>query len=274
MSSRYIIDDIQHCISHEDHQLHFHHTYQILFVMKGASEITFSHTTQIVREESIIFLRNLEQHAVHVIETPYHGYVLHLNPLLTDQNIIDSKLLSILKVRPASFCNHINISRIFSTITSLFEQMLSEFKHHYPYKRELLIQLVNQLLIQIWRLSPDSFPMSALAENETIFQIQTYIETNYLQDISITNLAQQFYLSPSYLSHNFKNMTGFSPKQYLMLLRLSHSKSLLQHSDDSISNIAYKSGFSDINNYIKYYKHYFDETPSATRKRKKDAKDQ
>lgn len=267
MNTESILESIEYSTSEKSYFPHFHNSYQILFPMVGSIELELRNSKNIIREKSLIFLSNLEKHAVRVLSTPYIGYVLYLNPKVIEHCIPDPKLLSLFKVRPAFFRNDIDVSDMFNEVHDIFIHILREASNDAPYKEDVLVQLVNYLLILLWRRHSSCFPTSMFTSNRTMYDVQVYLDKNYLEDISITDLAKQYYISASCLSRRFKEFSGFSPKQYLMLHRLMHAKNLLIHTDAQISEIAFRSGFSDINNFIKYYKKFFSENPSATRHR-------
>ena len=59
------------------------------------------------------------------------------------------------------------------------------------------------------------------------------------------------YMSPSYLSHLFKQETGFAPIQYIMRRRIGKAQSLLISTDYSVTKIASMIG-CDSSNYFNY----------------------
>lgn len=267
MISDCIVESIKYGTSFNDCCARFSNSCKILFLTQGAIELELIDGRRAIHAHSLIFLNEREEYAIRALAAPYSGYVLDFNPVLLDQSILDPKLLSILKVRPPSFRNDIRLAAESDAIRQVFQSLKTEAESCQPYRNETIIMLTNSLLILLYRHHPDSFPFSAIAANESLYKVQVFLDENYLEKISITDLAKQFYLSPSFLSKRFKDFTGFSPKQYTMIRRVMYSRNLLLHTDAQISDIAFRSGFNDVNNYIKTYKSYFSETPSATRKR-------
>ena len=85
------------------------------------------------------------------------------------------------------------------------------------------------------------------------------------EDVRIKDLAAKYYINFYYLSHLFREVTGYSPKQYLLLNRLSYAKDLLINTPLSVSEIAYQAGFPDDNGFIRSFKHEFGVTPKKYR---------
>ena len=79
-------------------------------------------------------------------------------------------------------------------------------------------------------------------------------------------MSEQFFISQSYLSQNFKQLTGYSPKKYIMLCRIAAARSLLYKTDMPINDIAMYVGFNDTSNFIRYFKKETGETPFQFRK--------
>ena len=44
----------------------------------------------------------------------------------------------------------------------------------------------------------------------SIYSVTSYIHAHYFEDLSLDTLAQKFYISSCYLSHQFKDVTGFT----------------------------------------------------------------
>ncbi len=77
-------------------------------------------------------------------------------------------------------------------------------------------------------------------------QIISYIESNYMHELQLEDLARQAYLSPSYLSRLFKKMTGKNFKTYLQDVRLRHAVEDLRRTGQTITAVAYNNGFPNV----------------------------
>lgn len=93
-----------------------------------------------------------------------------------------------------------------------------------------------------------------------------YMEKNYMDPLSLDDLAERFHISKFHLSREFRRFTGYAPGEYLILLRIQHASILLAQSDLSIEDIALQSGFRNMSNFISQIKKRTGMTPSEFRK--------
>jgi len=98
-----------------------------------------------------------------------------------------------------------------------------------------------------------------------MYEIEKYIDAHFLERIQIREVAESFFVSPGYLAHCFKSCVGYTPMQYLMLNRLSYARELLRQVDMPIGVVAFRSGFSDVNNFMKSFKKRYGITPKTAR---------
>ena len=66
-----------------------------------------------------------------------------------------------------------------------------------------------------------------------------------------------------------KELTGLSPKQYLMSVRLKNASVLLLNTDMTVSEIANSVGFPDHSNFIKSFKKIYHVLPKDFRQHQK-----
>lgn len=92
-----------------------------------------------------------------------------------------------------------------------------------------------------------------------------YIYTNYMNEISIEEVAEYLAVSRSYLYKLFKKKYDFSPQQFLLDRRLTVAASMLLTTDDTISTISQKVGFRDPLYFSKSFSNYYDLSPSKFR---------
>src|SRR5690625_5473447 len=68
-------------------------------------------------------------------------------------------------------------------------------------------------------------------------------------------IADALNMSKSYVSHLFKDMTGFTVMEYVMGCRLTHAKYLLEMKPDKkIAKVAYESGFESASHFSRYFR--------------------
>lgn len=75
-------------------------------------------------------------------------------------------------------------------------------------------------------------------------------------------------MSSSHFSRVFKQQTGFSPYDYVLLSRLNRAKYLLLETDMPISAIAYDIGFNSESNFIYFFTENEGISPGKFRKLK------
>ena len=97
--------------------------------------------------------------------------------------------------------------------------------------------------------------------------ILSYIDKNYKEAISITDIASYCGFSESHFMRFFKNTMGVSFVTYLNDFRLNIAARLLSTSDENILSIAENCGFFNLSYFNRSFKKKFGVTPGEYRSR-------
>lgn len=103
---------------------------------------------------------------------------------------------------------------------------------------------------------------------ESIQDIKKYISENLNEKLTVSKLGETVNMSSSHFSRVFKQQTGFSPYDYVLLSRLNRAKYLLLETDMPISAIAYDIGFNSESNFIYFFTENEGISPGKFRKLK------
>ena len=103
-------------------------------------------------------------------------------------------------------------------------------------------------------------------EERTITGIIRYLQEHLEEEISLNILADEFHLSPAYISQLFKNEIGVNFLSYLTSSRMEKAKKLLIATSLSIGEISVQCGYGDYRVFTKAFKKYAGVSPSVYRK--------
>lgn len=107
----------------------------------------------------------------------------------------------------------------------------------------------------------------ANTNSKTFSNILHFINLNYDQSMSLSQLSDLFGYTPQYMSSLFKKNVGKTFYEHLISLRLAKAKYLLVSSDKKIIDIAYECGFESERSLTNMFKNFHGQTPSNYRKK-------
>jgi AraC family transcriptional regulator len=95
----------------------------------------------------------------------------------------------------------------------------------------------------------------------------TFMQGNYAREVKLEDVAAAVHLSPFHLARVFKQVTGASPHQYLVQVRVNAARSLLSAGSGqrSLAEVAAAVGFADQSHLTRQFKRHFGVTPSQFR---------
>lgn len=96
-----------------------------------------------------------------------------------------------------------------------------------------------------------------------------YIESNYLEDISVTDLAKMCNLGECMFRRCFKTETGISPLKYRNHLRIKKAYEMLVSEACSVSKAMELTGFYDASYFNKTFKAFIGKSPSEIKIKKR-----
>ncbi len=88
------------------------------------------------------------------------------------------------------------------------------------------------------------------------------IHSEYMNPLTVEDIAARLNLDRSYFSTLFKKTVGISPKKYLLNYRMKLAASLLTDKGKSVSVTAYSVGYSDVFVFSKMFKRHFGISPT------------
>ena len=239
---------------------HYHDCHQILFVTSGTSCLRLNGREQPIHAGNILIISRFEEHSIFHASDDYKRYVLRIRPhaKYTD----NPKLYSLLFNRPEHFHNILQAGADFADIRHLFDRLLREYTSENKMKAEMSELLLNELLVFIYRHASFTDTTIDTAVFEVISGVQELLAAEFRESFSLRALSARFCVSQSFLSHNFKKVTGVSVMEFLLSCRLAEAKKMLVKTDEPVGKIVEQCGFSDFSNFCRIFKKSTGMTPS------------
>lgn len=130
--------------------------------------------------------------------------------------------------------------------------------------RKIAMILENYILLLLER--PAEAPQ---ALNVAVAAVKEYVDSFFAQDITLAGLAKRYHYNQKYLGSLFKKELGTSFHDYLNRRRLAFARSMLEKTDETILDIAAKSGFNNVTYLNRIFKARYGMTPTEYRMNRK-----
>lgn len=155
---------------------------------------------------------------------------------------------------------------MFLFLRQLCDQILDRYNSD-PFD-QLTVQLLGASLLMLAAQMP-AVPQEAAishAASELTARIKEYIDAHYTEPLKLEDIASALSCSVPYLSHTFKDTTGYSPIQYAIRRRIGLAQTLLISSDYSATHIATLVGYDNTNYFNSLFTKIVGTTPIRYRK--------
>lgn len=180
----------------------------------------------------------------------WHFFWIHFSPELFETNYLSDKDLVNLSIEHEYIHTRINKS---------FEKLIQDYRERQKYWYELCELSLKEILLLISQRQEQTF-------DPRIEEVVHILSKQMKDSISIKELAKRVNLSPSRLSHLFKENVGLSILDTLKQMRLNQAALLLEHTDRSAAEIAYEVGYQNYNYFAIHFRKRYGVSPREYKK--------
>ena len=103
-------------------------------------------------------------------------------------------------------------------------------------------------------------------ENVFAQRIKDYIDRHFAEDFSLQSMADALHVSPYYLTHVCKDVTGYSPLQYVLRRRIGEAQTLLITTELPVTRIAAQVGYDNPSHFNAQFSKAVGMSPRTFRK--------
>jgi len=240
---------------------HHHDFHEIVIVEHGTGIHVFNGQPYTISGGTVCFVRDHDRHLYEHTDNLCLTNVLYRSPDAFQFLAGLNQLLP--QEQDGHYPSHWRVSQhtlgLVRGIISQMEEMGSEAATHDIANREILFM---QLLVLLRKSSQQE---DAGNSDARLNQLMLWLEDHFAEDICWESLAEQFSLSLRTLHRQLKQSTGMTPQRYLNRLRLIKARHMLRHSDESVTDIAFRCGFGDSNHFSTLFRREFDWSPRDIR---------
>lgn len=241
---------------------HWHVEFEIIRILSGTFSLTLDEYEVSVSSGSVIFVPAGALHSGIPDDCIYECIVFDMNMLMNKNDsccrhirqIIDHEI-NLQIVYPDSY------NDIHQITWTLFDAMASKEEGYQMIVLGTLYYLFGTIFSKGWySTAPTQTPRS----HKRVVQLKQaleFIESSYTSQVTLEEISQSVNMSPKYFCRFFQEMTHRTPIDYLNYYRIERACYQLLTTDQSITDVAYSSGFNDLSYFIKTFKKYKGTTP-------------
>ncbi|SHH94632.1 AraC family transcriptional regulator [Clostridium grantii] len=240
-----------------EYSTHVHDGYEIYFLISGEVTSYIEGTCYSLVKNDILIINNKELHRLFInSDTIYERKVLHFKPEIL--NILDFNKYNLLSCFENKKLGHNNLLKATNEDLNELDYILTKVeicsKVNNIENQLLLKTYLIQLLILINKLyAKQEIGSNFISSDDLTSNLLNYINLNLGSKITLDLLEEKFFLNKYYLSHYFKDNTGFTLMEYLTYKRIMKAKELMLK-NKPINQLYMTVGFKDYSNFYKSFK--------------------
>lgn len=249
--------------------VHTHNYYEFYFFLEGNVSITIEEKSHMVSPGDFLLIPPNTSHYPSMIDPdkPYRRFVLWISQEYCNQLLTSSTAFGYLMQYVSTTKNYLFSNDVvtFNTIHTKLFSILEEIQgNRFGKDAEIFLQ-INSLLLYLNRIVHTKNNSLTPDHAQTLYQnICEYISGHLSEDLSLTILSKQFYISKFYIAHLFKDTIGLSVHQYILKKRLSACKDALLGTIP-ISQLFLQYGFHDYSSFYRAFKKEYGISPKEYR---------
>ena len=251
--------------------LHWHDEVELIYIKKGRGAVTVDFHQYKVLGPTLLLILPGQLHSIEQYENEsmeYENIIFHPSMLISKQ--ADTTATGFLL---PLFAGQVTVPTVFTPVYPYYTDVVApidacdEICKTMPQGYELYIK--SKLYEFFFILDNRCRNLSTSKGNrKTLDKIKVvlkYIENNYMNRISIADIAATVDFSESHFMRYFKETMGTSFVDYLRDYRLTMASRLLTTSDSAILDIASETGFDNLSYFNRVFKKKYGMTPRQFR---------
>lgn len=258
------------------HLWHWHHEMQFCVVLEGCVKFLTQDSAYASKKQQGIFINSDCVHRCQNLSTPCCKYIcINFDPKLLQlfpgssvgsyiNQFLSAHLMECVPLSPDSPWQ----AKVMEDIREI-HRLHSE--KNLGYEMLVCARLFTAFGMMFQQM-PELFysaPVNRSGHEAALRTILAYIEKHFTEKITLSEIASAAHLSESECCRLFKRSLNRTIFDYILDLRIRFSANLLEHSNDSISGIAYRSGFAGTSYFIKQFRARLGCTPKQYRDEKR-----
>ena len=251
---------------------HFHDTYELYFLLEGERHYFIEKQTYYVKTGDVVLINREQVHKTSQAGSKKHDRILlQLSGRVLEPWLKSAGLYSLERI----FDDYYGVTRLTEKEWDEIKELLlgiSEEMIHRRERYEVMVRLkLSQILLMVCRsrkknLLKEMSQTVQTAKHGKVHEVAEYLTLHCETGESLEELSESFFISKSYLSRIFREVTGFSVNEYRNLARVRKARELLAGSGYSITEISEILGFESVTYFERVFKKHTDMTPLKYRK--------
>ena len=231
-----------------------YHNYMLFYICDGRLSLRSGSQTMVASAGQVGFLNCHEPHEYHTIGNTEFVW-LHLDGSNTADFYQQAVQMHGGFVFDTPYAEQIKNGIYEIVFAFRNEQTLSEVR---------LSQKLYTLLVAT--VDTASQEAGQAEENDTVSKAMHFIQEQYMNPISLLDVATHVNMSQFHFSRLFKKDCGYSPHEYLILTRLNRAKHLLKTTGLPVKVIAQKVGYQNVSSFTNAFTDRVGISPTLFRK--------
>ena len=247
--------------------VHQHDFYEVYYFIGGSVEYNVEGRTYELKSGDLLLINPLELHQPRIApdQQDYERIVLWINKNYLSELCFNKTSLT--RCFDSSIPDHTNLlrpSKIQQTyISAMLDELISETSSD-SYAVEIASEaILLRFLVELNRLTISGKISEKKSEDSStiIPDVLEYINNHFCEKLTLSEIADEFFVSKYYLSHAFNNVVGTSVHRYIVLKRLIHAKQMLLSGIRS-TTAATNCGFNDYAGFYRAFTAEYGVTPT------------